>query len=804
MADSYKIALTLPSYAADPRAFPREPCAVAPMATSTAPRSHKPVRIRRSSPSKPRTDDLTGAPDELRQAALRAWDRPWMTAFASLEDERPLSDSHASPLIAPSGNSPPKVEELIARMRAQRLAAGSPALGGGGTLAPPLDLTPRVPPPSTPTPAPKRKSLTLRSPTFPISLDKPLPYVPFPASNYHDDDRALLLSPSGRAKTIEEIITEYAPSALSPRLRGEDPMLRERRRYESEASQTSSEALRLEIDRVDRARTSAFGLVPGLRATSTGRDDDATPRPPAAGFVDEPTAEYAAPVAFPILSDPATAGLDRLLRSPRLTQIATLRQPGSHAGVRVSYADVGDPSGHPVIVFLGLASIRYLVALFDELAASLGLRVLCFDRWALGKTTAVPDSQRGFSPWADIVAELVSPSQLNLSRFSILAHSAGAPYAIAAALHPTLASQISGSLHLLAPWVVNPLAAHDSLAGVYKLLKYVPSGVIKSAQQAERKVQSWKLGKMPTSPAAAPVGYTKPAKGEDEAEEERTASPLRGTPTRHRKRNSLVGGLGGLFGPASAKPESATTTTPSPTRSKRFSFMSAASSGRDRPASVRTSSTRSGTDTVSGSPVRATALPNGFAVPADEKGNLPSPTRFSGLLSPGSPSPPAYRRGSSASTVGSSLSRTTSPGQALSPVSSATTADSRDAGDPSKATIPPAFLIEGLMRASHAESLSGSTSDLLVLLDRVPGSTKRDPLDYQQVRHPVKVWYGTRDERISYASIEWLERELRAGAIARGAATTERECERACTVKLVERAGHSLMAGESVSERAER
>lgn len=136
------------------------------------------------------------------------------------------------------------------------------------------------------------------------------------------------------------------------------------------------------------------------------------------------------------------------LRSPRLTRLLTLRRP-ANAGLTVSLADVGSLTGRPVIVYLGLGCVRYLVALYDEMAEALNLRLICVDRWGLGRTTDVPTDRRGLLEWAGVVEEVADT--LGLGRYSVLAHSAGAPYALASSLKT--GDRVFGSVHLLAPWV---------------------------------------------------------------------------------------------------------------------------------------------------------------------------------------------------------------------------------------------------------------------------------------------------------------------------------------------------------------
>lgn len=136
------------------------------------------------------------------------------------------------------------------------------------------------------------------------------------------------------------------------------------------------------------------------------------------------------------------------INSARLTSILPLEHPPNQ-GLHVSVADVGDPNGLPVLVFLGLGAVRQLVALYDELACALNLRLICADRWGLGRTDFVPASTHGVSDWSSVVGEVLD--QLGIEQFALLAHSAGAPYAMATALR--FSERVVGPIHLLAPWV---------------------------------------------------------------------------------------------------------------------------------------------------------------------------------------------------------------------------------------------------------------------------------------------------------------------------------------------------------------
>ena len=71
------------------------------------------------------------------------------------------------------------------------------------------------------------------------------------------------------------------------------------------------------------------------------------------------------------------------VRSKRLTTLLKLtRQP--HASrehpLTVSMSDLGSPTGYPLVVFLGLGCVRYIMGLYDEMAECLGLRLITIDR----------------------------------------------------------------------------------------------------------------------------------------------------------------------------------------------------------------------------------------------------------------------------------------------------------------------------------------------------------------------------------------------------------------------------------------
>lgn len=93
--------------------------------------------------------------------------------------------------------------------------------------------------------------------------------------------------------------------------------------------------------------------------------------------------------------------------------------------------------------------MRYLIALFDDMARAFNHRLICIDRWGLGKTDQVPQDKRDVNEWAKIVGKVLD--EMELDKVQVVAHSAGAPYALATVME--MSERVRGKVHLLAPWV---------------------------------------------------------------------------------------------------------------------------------------------------------------------------------------------------------------------------------------------------------------------------------------------------------------------------------------------------------------
>ena len=133
------------------------------------------------------------------------------------------------------------------------------------------------------------------------------------------------------------------------------------------------------------------------------------------------------------------------LASSRLSQSIT--EP--HTGRIISFSEVGDPTGSAVFCCVGMGLTRYITAFYDELASTLRLRLITPDRPGVGASETHTDGLNTPLAWPDDVRAICL--HLNLTKFSILAHSAGAIYALATALR--MPQHIRGRLHLLAPWI---------------------------------------------------------------------------------------------------------------------------------------------------------------------------------------------------------------------------------------------------------------------------------------------------------------------------------------------------------------
>ncbi|KAF0693899.1 Aste57867_15173 [Aphanomyces stellatus] len=168
-------------------------------------------------------------------------------------------------------------------------------------------------------------------------------------------------------------------------------------------------------------------------------------------------------------SQPASA-----IDAPEFNHRVTL-QCGRH----VSFADVGDSRGFPVLFLLGMQGHRYHSFLFSTLAHRHGIRLICIDRpgYGLSDDVASPD---GAIPhpiaFVYVVEQLLA--FLAIEQCGLMAQSAGCIYALALAAQPSLAARLVQPIMLVAPWVgiENP-----HMPSYVKAATYCPMALISTA-----------------------------------------------------------------------------------------------------------------------------------------------------------------------------------------------------------------------------------------------------------------------------------------------------------------------------------
>ncbi|KAL2831980.1 Alpha/Beta hydrolase protein [Aspergillus cavernicola] len=189
--------------------------------------------------------------------------------------------------------------------------------------------------------------------------------------------------------------------------------------------------------------------------------------------------------------------------SPKLTQ--RVLHPTS--GRVIAFSEVGDPKGHVVLCCLGMGLTRYLMAFYDELARSLSLRLVTLDRPGVGESGPYVDDAGTPLSWPDDVA--IVCNHLKVTKFSILAHSAGAIYALATALR--IPQHIRGRIHLLAPWIppsqlsnigsYKTPVPNNAVPYSHRILRVLPTSFLKIANSSFMSATSASLtSSLPKSP----------------------------------------------------------------------------------------------------------------------------------------------------------------------------------------------------------------------------------------------------------------------------------------------------------------
>ncbi|KAH9486741.1 hypothetical protein JR316_0000806 [Psilocybe cubensis] len=505
------------------------------------------------------------------------------------------------------------------------------------------------------------------------------------------------------------------------------------------------------------------------------------------------------------------------LRSARLTTLLKLtRSP--HASqdnpLTVSLSDLGSPTGFPVVVFLGLGCVRHIMGLYDEMASCMGLRLITIDRWGLGRTEPRSKSTKGIMQWASVVEEVLD--LLRIDQCSIMAHSAGAPYALSFA--NKLPSRIVGDICLLAPWV------GGTESSGYKWLKYVPNSILKTAQAAEWKIQAWMIGKPPTI-AYEGIGYTAPSTSKPSTKSSTSTAvnlnnsvssearprpsmgsnfseydDLRDFDGRFESRSTL--GLKqrpvSQYGRRASEEGSVPVTKRKTSRGilDRFKGTSSppqpmekapTSAGKKLKAlrSMGSLKSKSQNQTPRSSEPSSPHLPPSLLIDVglgledlSWAANIENDIDNVNLHTA---RPPVYGNGSMGSLPRSTGSRSIS-------FTSSSNAPTSMPGSPAPSSLNISFgqtqsnlgnhhvaIGNALIAASHAESAKGTHNDLLQILNHENHSWG---FSYSSYPHRVRIWYGDRDEKIAENAVRWMERTM----------GTDQ-----CSVKVVKGADHGLM-----------
>ncbi|KAL8854625.1 MAG: hypothetical protein Q9221_000660 [Calogaya cf. arnoldii] len=156
-------------------------------------------------------------------------------------------------------------------------------------------------------------------------------------------------------------------------------------------------------------------------------------------------AEQLGAIETPESVDPIDVAVRDYLSAPRLTQ----KTAHPETGRVISFSEVGDPEGSVVFCCVGMGLTRHITAFYDDLAKTLKLRLITPDRPGVGGSEIHADGLGTPLGWSDDVLAICQ--NLKITKFSLLAHSAGAIYALATALR--LPQHLRGRIHLLAPWI---------------------------------------------------------------------------------------------------------------------------------------------------------------------------------------------------------------------------------------------------------------------------------------------------------------------------------------------------------------
>jgi len=370
--------------------------------------------------------------------------------------------------------------------------------------------------------------------------------------------------------------------------------------------------------------------------------------------------------------------------------------------------------------------------------------------------------------------------------------------AMSACLHP--GSEGAKAVSLLVCVFIPELYLFFPASG-YKWLKYVPNGILKTAQAAEWRIQAWMIGKPPTV-AYEGIGYTAPKdlkhavnlNATDPPGADRLSRPSIGSSTdtfseyddlrdfegRFESRSTLETDSIERIASKSKGPRGFIERLKAPQETKQSSFAGKKLRGLRSLGSLKAKGRGESVKSVPSSPIPSFQLD--VHVPLDSDYGWIKSIETASQRSTGSqPRTSSTSQHYSRSNGHRSISFTSSKAPMSMPSSPATSlANSTFTASVGPTSSYQVALGNALIAASHAESAKGTHNDLLQILnhDNHPWG-----FSYSNYPHSVRVWYGDKDEKIAENAVRWMERTM--------------GFEK-CNVKVVKGADHGLMYRSSV------
>jgi hypothetical protein len=180
-------------------------------------------------------------------------------------------------------------------------------------------------------------------------------------------------------------VTDSAVSLKPPAFRSASEELNTRH-HSMIVSSPASNSLQLQRRRtLTKKRWSHPDLPAKAEKAHNDKVDRAEAVAPGAGAVQRPP--HPVIEERPASLDSIDLEVDSYLNSSRLSQ--KIRHP--QTGRIISFSEVGDPNGFAVFVCVGMGLTRYVMAFYDQLAATLKLRLITPDRPGIGGSQVDPN-----------------------------------------------------------------------------------------------------------------------------------------------------------------------------------------------------------------------------------------------------------------------------------------------------------------------------------------------------------------------------------------------------------------------------